>query len=156
MSESDHLHPKYVDKNRDQDSLNWQMLQGWSLKLKRSAGSARPGSFTELALHPTASRAGPVQVPSGDFRKHDWSRHNSGGSMEIKFTARVPARAQLDASGAYSLERRKLWIINLSFPRTGTGSDSASVSQAPVEVPGGHIQPLCCQIELCPSVAEED
>ena len=47
-------------------------------------------------------------------------------------------------------------MINLSFPRTGTGSDSPCVSQAPVEVPGGRIQPFCCQTELCPSVEEED
>ena len=47
-------------------------------------------------------------------------------------------------------------MINSSLPRTETGSDSPCVSQAPVEVPGRHDQPLSCQTELCPSVEEED
>lgn len=46
-------------------------------------------------------------------------------------------------------------MINLSFPRADTGSDSAPVPQAPVEVGGGHIQPTCCHTELCPIVEEE-
>lgn len=46
-------------------------------------------------------------------------------------------------------------MIYLSFPRADTGSDSPLVPQAPVEMPGGHIQPTCCHIELYSSVGEE-
>lgn len=46
-------------------------------------------------------------------------------------------------------------MINLSFPRADTGSDSPSVPQALVEGGGGYIQPTCCHTELCPSVEEE-
>lgn len=46
-------------------------------------------------------------------------------------------------------------MISLSFPKTGTGSDLPLVPQAPEEVPGGRVQLLCCQIELCPSVEEK-
>lgn len=46
-------------------------------------------------------------------------------------------------------------VINLSFPRADTGSDSPHVPQASVEVTEGHIQPMCCHVELYPLVEEE-
>jgi hypothetical protein len=49
---------------------------------------------------------------------------------------------------------RWIWMVNLSFPRT----ELALIHPLPpalVDVPGGHIQPLCSQIELYPNVEEE-
>lgn len=44
-------------------------------------------------------------------------------------------------------------MIYPSLLRTGTGSDSP-LPPALVDMPGEQIQPLCCQIELYPSVEE--
>ena len=68
-------------------------------------------------------------------------------SMRSELSSQCLPEPDLILPRSLCLERRRIRMINPSLPRTETGSDSPSVSQAPVEVPGRHDQLLSCQIE---------
>lgn len=120
---------RYVDKNRDQDKLSWQMQQGWRLKLKGQQAPRGQGAVLKWPYVPAPRRAGPVNVLSeisgseaGEGRMA--VEGGLGPGVETQFSSlacRVPAGYR---GGARSLDRKKMWMINLSCPRTGTGSDS--------------------------------
>lgn len=61
---SGQLRLRYVDKNRNQHSLNWQMQQGWRLQLKGQQAPQGQGALLKWPYVPAPRRAGPVNVLS--------------------------------------------------------------------------------------------
>lgn len=86
---SGQLRLRYVDKNRDRHSLNWQMQQGWRLQLKGQQAPHGQGALLKWREVPAPPRAGPVNVLSRRFlevrlRKAGWPwKEDWAPSMEI-------------------------------------------------------------------------